>query len=198
MTRERPQAEGAPIDLDDENCMSRIASGDQSALADLYDRHSGVVYSLACRMLGGAGDAEDVVQDVFIQAWRQASRFDASRGSGRGWLLMMTRARSIDRLRARGIRPAPAGTVTRTAGALPDAGPNPETTALRGEEAVRVAEALAALEPAQRLALELAYYEGLTQTEIAAALKEPLGTIKSRVRTALSRLRSALVVGGQP
>ena len=108
---------------------------------------------------------------------------------------MITRARSLDRVRARGVRPAARGTADEAGHALADHAPSPEAAAVMGQEAARVKEALAALEPAQRTALELAYYNGLTHTEIAQTLGQPLGTVKTRVRTALSRLRSALGPG---
>ncbi|HXG54045.1 MAG TPA: sigma-70 family RNA polymerase sigma factor [Vicinamibacterales bacterium] len=170
--------------------VSRIAAGDMDAASELYDRHAGHVLALARRMLRDQGDAEDVVQDVFSQAWRTASRFEASRGTVIGWLLVMTRTRSIDRLRAKQARPD-----TRT-DIAPDSMPSSSVAApdqmLSDEQAVRVRQALADLPDVQRKALELAYYEGLTQSEIATRLTEPLGTIKTRVRTALGTLRERL------
>lgn len=197
MRHERHQPDGAPraSSADDLESLRRMASGEQSGIALLYDRHSRAVYSLACKVLSDAGEAEDVVQDVFTQAWRQASRFDPARASVRGWLLMMTRARAIDRIRARSVRPAPAGTADEAGYALSDGRPSPEAAAVTGQEETRVREALTALEPAQRTALELAYYNGLTHTEIAQRLGQPLGTVKARVRAALARLRSALAPG---
>lgn len=176
---------------EDVACLRRMAAGDQSGVGLLYDRHSGAVYSLAYRVLADAGDAEDVVQEVFAQAWRQAGRFEPTRSSVLGWLLMMTRSRSIDRVRARSVRPS-AGSGDEAKDAIADERPNPETTAVTRQEAARLGEALAGLEPLQREALELAYYKGMSQSEIARALGQPLGTVKTRVRTALARLRSAL------
>ena len=175
----------------DREIVRRLADGDRSALADLYDRHSGVVYSLAYRIVGSA-DAEDVVQDVFAQAWRQAGRYDPDRASAAAWLLNMTRTRAIDRLRANRTRQR----------VLLDEGPlaqvsqpeaDQEQGAIRAERASRVRAALEMLAGAQRQALELAYYAGLTHNEIAEHLGEPLGTIKTRIRSALLKLRAALL-----
>lgn len=188
------RAEGAPPDVDahDEACLRRMAAGEDRGIAQVYDRHSRAVYSLACRVLSDPGEAEDVVQDVFAQAWRQASRFDAERSSVRGWLLMMTRARSIDRLRARTVRAAVGGSHPDAENAVADHAPDPEAAAAMSQEARRVIKAMAELDPAQRTAVELAYYKGLTHTEIAETLGQPLGTVKTRVRTALMKLRDAL------
>lgn len=174
----------------DARLVSRLAAGDMDAASELYDRHAGQVLALARRIVRDHGDAEDVVQEVFAQAWRTAGRFEASRGTVAGWLLVMARTRSIDRLRAKQSRPD-----TRT-DVLPDSRPSSAVAApdqmLSDEQAVRVREALANLPDVQRTALELAYYEGLTQSEIATRLTEPLGTIKTRVRTALGTLRERL------
>lgn len=173
-----------------EALVSRLAAGEMDAAAELYDRYAAQVYALARRILRNDGDAEDVVQEVFSQAWRTAHRYERGRGSVIGWLLVMTRTRSIDRIRARQSRP------DTTMGVTPDrlhAGDRPAPDVLvAAEEASRVREALLALPAPQRTALELAYYEGLTQTEIAARLAEPLGTVKTRMRTALGTLRTRL------
>jgi len=178
---------------DDAAWLARAASGDGAALGALYDRHARGVYSLALRVLGVEADAEDVVQEVFAQAWRQASRYDEARGTVAAWLLIMTRTRAIDRLRARQARPD-------TANATPDevwdlrAAPtvDPAEAIAAEQDAARVREALAELPLMQRLALELAYFEGLTQSQIAARLEEPLGTVKTRIRVGLLKLRDAL------
>jgi RNA polymerase sigma-70 factor (ECF subfamily) len=161
--------------------IERVASGDQSALNALYDRYAGLVNGLALRILRDPSDAEDVVQDVFVQAWRQADRFDSARGSPEAWICTLARTRALDRLRRRVSRreePAEAA---------------PGTTATpRNVEILAVRKALEELSANQRRALELAYYEGLTQSEIAERLGEPLGTVKTRIRTAMIRLREAL------
>ena len=170
--------------------VGRVAAGEMDAAAELYDRFAPQVYALARRIVRNDGDAEDVVQEVFSQAWRTADKYQSSRGSVIGWLLMITRTRAIDKIRARQARPDSDG------GVLPDALASaelpPSEALVAAEEASRVREALLALPGPQRTALELAYYEGLTQSEIAARLSEPLGTIKTRIRTALSTLRTRL------
>ncbi len=171
--------------------IQRMAGGDVSALGELYDQHARAVYSLACRILRDPGEAEDVVQDVFAQAWKQASRFDAARANAGAWLMMMSRSRAIDRLRARRTRLQTIPDAETLADA-PEGTPDPESRAMTTEDATRVRAALAALDDAQRAPIELAYYEGLSQTEIAERLREPLGTIKTRIRTGLLKLRSAL------
>lgn len=170
--------------------VARLAAGDMDAAAELYDRYAAQIYAVARRIVGNDGDAEDVVQEVFSQAWRTADRYDNSRGSVIGWLLVMTRTRAIDKIRARQARPDADAT------ALPDdiaaSGVRPPDMLVAAEQAGRVREALLALPAPQRTALELAYYEGLTQAEIAARLSEPLGTVKTRMRTALKTLRERL------
>lgn len=161
--------------------LRRLADGDAQALAEFYDAHAALAYGLASRVLRDRSDAEDVVQEAFVQVWRQAARYDPLRGSPQAWLCAIVRTRALDRLRRRIAR--------REAGEAPAAGgagpPDHE-----GRLAIR--KALQALSPEQRQALELAYYEGLTQTEIARRLDTPLGTIKTRIRTGMMRLREEL------
>jgi RNA polymerase sigma-70 factor, ECF subfamily len=176
----------------DEAIVERIARGDRAAMAELYDRYVHVVFSLACRIVTLPADAEDVVQEVFTQAWRQAVRYDAARASAAGWLLNITRTRAIDRVRANRTRQRVSGTEERIESA-PAPGEDQEQRAIEGERAARVRAALAKLGQAQREAIDLAYFGGLSHGEIAARLEEPLGTIKTRIRTGLSRLREALM-----
>lgn len=161
--------------------LRRIEAGDRAALADLYDQHAPLVNALCLRILRDRAEAEEVLQEVFLQAWRQAGRYDPARGSVTSWLAVIARSRALDRLRRRAARrEAPEE-------AIPVTIEMPRTA-----EAIAVREALQALPPTQRRALELAYYEGLTQVEIAERTGQPLGTIKTRMRTALLRLREAL------
>lgn len=173
--------------------VQRMAQGDGSALAELYARHGRVVFSLAVRILSDHGEAEDLTQDVFAIAWRNAARYDASRGAVAAWLLVTTRTRAIDRLRSRRVRPAPAGEdEVRRLDAIPDAAPSVELAVADREMAHHVRNALAALPDEQRVALELAYFEGLSQSEIGRRTGTPLGTIKTRIRTGLMRLRQTM------
>ena len=184
----------APRDerLADQAALARLARGDQSALAELYDRHARPIYSLALRILREQSDAEDIVQEVFAQAWNQAARFDTSRGAVAAWLLMMARSRAIDRLRARRSRPETASDAEAVE-RMPDAAVRQDLQLLSSEQVGMLKTALNGLPAPQREALELAYYEGLTHTEIADRLSEPLGTVKTRIRQAVIRLREALV-----
>jgi RNA polymerase sigma-70 factor, ECF subfamily len=161
--------------------LRRLAAGDHAALGEFYDLYAGLANGLALRILRDTSEAEDVVQEVFVQVWRQASRFDPERGTPEAWLCTMARTRALDRLRRRTSRREDPGDPSSAA-----------TESPRTEEALAVRKALEGLTADQRRALELAYYEGLTQSEIATRLGEPLGTIKTRIRTAMIRLREVL------
>jgi RNA polymerase sigma-70 factor, ECF subfamily len=162
--------------------VSAIRSGDESAMGQLYERFSAVVYSVALRILGDTGAAEDVLQEVFMQLWRSPQLFDANRGSLAGWLAVITRNRAIDFLRKR----RPETDITDVIVSI-------EPDMVRGAEWSRSLEkirgALASMPSSQRSALEMAYFEGLTHTEIAQKTGEPLGTIKTRIRAGLMTLR---------
>jgi RNA polymerase sigma-70 factor (ECF subfamily) len=179
----------------DIEAIRRAAGGDADALADLYDRHARAVYSLAFRIIGDASDAEEVVQDVFAQVWKQAARYDTSRGVVIAWMLMMTRSRAIDRLRARRGLPPVAGDSWKGLAEMVDPAQGPELTTLTADQVGRVRDALHALPLTQRLAIQLAFYEGLTHVEIAERLEEPLGTVKTRIRLGLLKLREAVTEG---
>ena len=171
--------------------MQVIAAGDQQALGDLYDITSPRVYGLAVRILGEVAAAEDVVIEVYAQVWSQAGAYDARRGSVLAWLLTRTRSRAIDLLRSRNRateRTAP----LEQAGELPAETPDPEETSLAAERRRLIQQALEGLQPEQRQVIELAYFSGLSHTEIAARLDQPLGTVKTRVRTGMLRLRESL------
>ena len=186
----------APDDASDLDWVGRIARGDRDALAALYDRHARSVYSLALRIVRNQPDAEEVVQDVFAQAWRTAGRYDRRRGAVPAWLLMMTRSRAIDRLR-RGRGEPPRQDDERVWGVLAAGDTPPDERAAHGDRVARLRTALEALPFLQRAAIELAFFEGLTHTEVAARLEQPLGTVKTRIRLGLLKLREALE-GGTP
>ena len=175
----------------DHAALAGMARGEDEALSELYDRHAGPIYSLALRILGDGAEAEDVVQEVFTQAWCQASCYNPARGAVGAWLLMLARSRAIDRLRARRARP---GVILndRAAGQVADAGPLADAQVVSSEQVSRVRAALDALPLLQRAAIELAFFEGLTHAEIAARLEQPLGTVKTRLRLAMLKLREAL------
>jgi len=175
----------------DQASLARLARGDQAALAELYDRHARLIYSLALRILHDRADAEEVVQDVFAQVWAQAARYDPSRGAVAAWMLMLARSRAIDRLRAKRVRPEAAADADAVEGVI-DLAAAQDLELLSAEQVARLQRALKELPDAQRTALELAYYEGLTHVEIAARLGEPLGTVKTRIRQAVMKLREKL------
>ena len=193
VVRMAPQKD--PGDAADLDAVRRMAEGDGQALATLYDRHSRVTFSLALRILAEPHEAEEVVQDVFAQAWRQAARFDRSRGAVVAWLLMMTRSRAIDRVRARRAMPASSGDPDQAFGLIPDAADGPERIALTTERAERLKEALDTLPLLQRVPIELAFFEGLTHVEVSERLEVPLGTIKTRIRLGLMKMKDAFLGG---
>ena len=174
----------------DRALMARIEARDADALAELYDRLGGRLLGLAQRILGASGEAEEVLQEVFLFAWRSASSFDPSRGSVLTWLLIATRSRSIDRLRAR--RPASRPEVRSLEELVGDgpAGPDDVEKASADRQWESICRSAVGQLPAdQRRALELAYFDGLTQQEIATLTATPLGTVKTRVRLGLMKLR---------
>src|SRR5438105_1679340 len=176
---------------EDRAAFERMARGDEDALGEIYDRHGRLMYSLALRIVRDQADAEDVVQEVFSQAWRQASRYDAARGSVLGWLLTLTRSRSIDRLRGRRSRPEPS-TDARALNAVPDPAAPADALVAWAGQAAQIRAAVNGLSLLQRVAIELAFYEGLTHAEIAERLEVPLGTVKTRIRQGLLKLRDRL------
>lgn len=174
-------------DLADVALIRRMTDGDETALAALYDRYAGLVFSVAKRIVGDPSTAEEILQDIFYQAWRSASSFDPSRGSFAGWLLVSARNRSIDRLRRRhgeAADPLPEDAVTLSV--------NIESDAAQRILLSKVTQVIGELPETQRAALEMAYFEGMTHSEIAERTGEPLGTIKTRLRAALGSLKKAL------
>jgi len=169
----------------DTGLVSAIASGDESAMGQLYDRYSAVVYSIALRVLGDAGMAEDLLQEIFMQLWRNPMAFDSSRGALAPWLVAVTRNRAIDWLRKR--RPeTPVADVALSF--EPDLASKTEFARSVG----KIRAMLDRMPPTQRDVLEMAYFEGLTHSEIAARTGQPLGTVKTRIRSGLLTLRTAL------
>jgi RNA polymerase sigma-70 factor (ECF subfamily) len=173
-----------PSDLDDASLLAQVKRGDEQAMASLFDRYSKVVYSVALRVLRDPASAEDVLQEIFMQIWRSPDGFIATRGSLGGWLAVVSRNRSIDSLRRR--RP------TETTDDMVLA--SPYNLAAESERTLMLEKARAAitlLPSEQRKTLEMAFFDGLTHTEIAEMTGDPLGTVKTRIRSALQSLRKA-------
>jgi len=175
----------------DATLLLRLLQRDVSAFEQLYDRHSRLVYLLVLRILQQAPTSEEVVQDVFLQLWRSADQYDSSRGPFVPWLCTMARNRALDHLRLKSER-------QRRREDLPDelpsavVAPDYEKVLDEKRRAERVRALMPSLSPQQKKAIELAYFEGLSHSEIAAALKEPLGTVKSWIRNGLLRLKEGL------
>jgi RNA polymerase sigma-70 factor (ECF subfamily) len=178
----------------DASLLQRIAGGDREAFGELYDRFSGPLYGTALRIVRDPAEAQDVVHDAFVTLWEKAATFDTTRGNAFSWAITLVRNRAIDRVRMRRRRAellaesAPSdlgldGDLTVNTGA---------DAAVSGDEARAVRAAVATLPPEQQRALELAFFGGLTQEEIARKLREPLGTVKARIRRGLIKLRDSL------
>ena len=174
--------------------LARVALLDATALSSLYDLTAGAVYGVCRRILRDPFDAEEAAGDVFLQVWQKAARFDPGRGDALAWLLTLARSRAIDRLRSRGAARR-RETGLDDGHDSPSSDPGPEARSSLAQRAALVRDALAELPDEQREVLELAYFEGLTHSEIAERLSQPLGTAKSRIRLALAHLRRSLEPG---
>lgn len=183
-----------PTVLDDAALAARIGSGDAEALATLYDRYARVMYSFAIRMLSDPGLAEELTQEVFLRVWRQCGQYQHNRGALLTWILSITHNMAIDEIRRQKRRPQVQnpGEDDLLLISVADHGPDVEQLAWLGALRGLVREALAEIPMAQREVVELAYFSGLTQREIADRLDEPLGTVKTRMRLALLKLRERL------
>lgn len=189
---------GTPVDyavLSDEQLVARLKDSDGTAFTVLYERLGALVFSTSLRVLGDVTAAEDITQEVFLRLWRQPDSFDAMRGRFVTWLLSVTRNRAVDELRSRGRRqrreePLPE-MFDRNLLAADSA--DPAWSAQLAEERRAVRAALATLPPEQRLAIEMAYFKGMTQQEIASELGQPLGTVKTRIRLGMQKLKATLV-----
>jgi len=172
----------------DSALVERMMAGDENALTALYDRYSGMIFAMLLRILRDRHAAEEVLQDLFFQLWRGAARFDANRGTLPAWLMVIGRNRAISRLRRLSTQEIVEDVESWPANAVPSS-VNIEDETQRSLLMEKLRAALAALPAEQREAVELAYFEGMTQTEIAARTGSPLGTVKSRVRTAMQSLK---------
>lgn len=181
------RAQGFENGASDWSLLERIVRKDESALAALYDRYSGLVYAESIRILRDAGAAQEILQDLFFQIWRTAEKFNPERGSLAGWLLVAARNRSISRLRRRDSRER--DELTETSVVLPC---TLESSAAQNQLLGRVKSALGGLPNGQREAIELAYFEGMSHSEIAGHTGAPLGTVKTWIRTAMQALKREL------
>lgn len=193
--RSSPQTEPPnERDAQDANLVRRIAGGDKGALAELYDRFADPLHATALRILRDAAEAQDVVHDAFITVWEKAATFDAGRGSAFAWALTLVRNRAIDRVRTHRRRSELLASSAPEDLGLAAAAGGGDVSAERGDEAHRVRAAVAQLPLEQKRALELAFFGGLTQEEIARTLDQPLGTVKARIRRGLLKLRDSLAL----
>ena len=179
----------------DEELMHRVAGGDSDALAQLFRRYAGAVYSLAYRLLNDREGAEELLNEAFVRVWRQAPSFDARRGKFSTWLMSVARNLGIDELRSRRARPRRSDPLSLDDSVLDpvDDSVDVERDVWHAERRRLIRQALRELPAAQREALELAYFEGLTQSEISTRLGDPLGTTKTRIRLGLQKLRDLLL-----
>ena len=181
------RAQGLENSVSDWSLLERVVRRDESALAALYDRYSGLVYAESLRILRDTASAEEILQDLFFQIWRTAEKFDPNRGSLPGWLLVAARNRSISRLRRHDSRPT--DELTETSVVLPC---NLESVAAQNQLLGRVKRAMGSLPNGQREAIELAYFEGMSHSEIAERTGAPLGTVKTWIRMAMDTLKKEL------
>lgn len=177
--------------------MARLAAGDEAALGPLYDRYGKLIYSLALRVVHDASTAEEVTQEVFVRCWRSASSFEPARGRVHAWLMRIAHNLALNEVRRRQSRPVAADTFDwSVAGAMlvdPSSEGDPALTAGLRERTRTIRAALAQLPEPQRQAIELAFFGGLSQAEVAAAVGDPLGTVKSRIRVGMQHLRELLL-----
>lgn len=184
-----PQTRREPSE--DADLLERVAAGDSVALADLYDRYAGMLLGLARRVLHSTADAEEVLQEAFVQVWQQAGRYDRRKSAVSTWLVLLTRSRAIDRLRSRQVKDR---TVTHLQQEKRSSHTSPEGAShvLHHERRIRLRHEMARLPEEQREVLELAFFSGMTQSEIARDTGVPLGTVKTRTLLAMRKLREAL------
>jgi RNA polymerase sigma-70 factor (ECF subfamily) len=183
--------------LDDKTLIRLVVQASAEALSELYDRYSRLVFSLALNSVGDPATAEEITQDVFLRVWQRARQYRADRGKVSTWLTGITRNRAIDQLRRQGSRPEQhsVGWAELSPGAEPSVN-GPEQAAGLAMERERVRAAIAQLSEEQKQVLALAYFQGLTQSQIAAGLGLPLGTVKTRIRLGMEKLRRLLNEGG--
>lgn len=172
--------------------IARVASGEERALSELYDCTNRIVYGLCLRVLRDPSAAEEITMEVYLQVWRTAAAYDASRGSAPAWLVTLARSRAIDYLRSRMARHSTMERELDEVFELSDPKPSPESESMQSARARVIQEAMAKLPSEQRQAIEMTYFSGLTHTEIAGRTGLPLGTVKTRIRSGMMRLRELL------
>ncbi len=179
---------------EDLRLLLRVKNGDQAAFAELYDRYAPLVFSMVMRIVQETAEAEDVVQEIFLTVWNKVSLFNEERGSVYTWIVTITRRKAIDRLRSKEMMNRRERIDEDTAGTIPDAAymANPLNVAIGAEYESMMRSALLSLSDDQRRVMELSYYEGYTQEQIAGRLNIPLGTVKTRMRQGLMKLRDIL------
>jgi RNA polymerase sigma-70 factor (ECF subfamily) len=188
-----PDRPSLVAELDDEGLLKQISAGQSDAFEALYSRYADLVFSVALRVVSEPQTAQDVTQEVFLRVWRQPGLFDVTRGRFISWLMSVTRNRAIDEVRSRGRRRLREVTPAPGADDPPDPHAiDPSVAAQISADQAAVRQALERLPEEQRLTIELAYFGGMTQQEIAAALATPLGTVKTRIRLAMKKLRLSL------
>jgi RNA polymerase sigma-70 factor (ECF subfamily) len=177
------------VQIPDADLLRAVAQGDEESLAAIYDRYRTILFGLLFRILGNRAEAEDILQEVFVQVWQRARDFDENRGKAFTWLVTLARSRAIDRLRSLGSRSRTIEAATKeSADAVADA----VEDAINSERGEVVREALKELPEEQRAALLMAYFDGFSQSEIAERTNTPLGTVKTRMRTGMTKLREVL------
>jgi RNA polymerase sigma-70 factor (ECF subfamily) len=182
----------------DFSLLQRIAARDAAALAELYDRHCRLLFSLILRIVGDRGEAEDLLQETFVRVWTRADQYDPQLGGAVAWMVRVARNRAIDRIRARRVRaavnaPAPDGNAAASEPVAPDAAiQTPEAAVLAAERQGRLTDALAGLPSEQRQLIEEAFFEGYTHSELALRFGLPVGTVKTRIRSGMLAMRQGL------
>jgi RNA polymerase sigma-70 factor, ECF subfamily len=190
------RAQYAQTDSSDRDLVQRVASGDQTAITLLYQRYATPAFSLALRVVGDRESAEEIVQEAFLRVWNRASSFDPQRGRFASWLLSIIHNLAVNELRRRRSRPQAAPGADEMLVQLHETAPGPEEVAQATDRRQAIQDAMSQLPQAQRQAIELAFFRGLTQMEIAERLGDPLGTVKTRIRLGLQKLARLLAAQG--
>ncbi len=187
-------AASATSPVSDGELLAEVRAGDVSSLESLYDRYAGYVHALALRIVDSSEEAEEITQDVFWQVWKKKLLYDPERGRFSTWLFAVTRNRALDRIRSVRRRPEVEALPVETAA---PAGDSPEDSAYFAERRQHVRRALERLPPAQQQAVKLCFFQGMTHREVAACLDEPLGTVKSRIKMGMGKLKQSLASSGE-